>query len=96
MYREDDELRVGVTWFNRKSDIPAKEARRAKLAGDGPRQVGAGAVGPGAVGQCLVACTLHCPTRPHTAPLCLGLAAKLLLPTPPHPHPTTPPPPPPK
>lgn len=34
------ELRVGVTWFNRKSDIPAKEARRAKLAGDGPRQVG--------------------------------------------------------
>ncbi|PRW59351.1 cullin-associated NEDD8-dissociated 1 isoform B [Chlorella sorokiniana] len=40
VYREKSgALRVGVTWFNRKSDIPAKEARRVKLAGDGARQL---------------------------------------------------------
>lgn len=46
-------LRVDVTWFNRRSDIPAKEARRVKLPTDAPRQVGAGGCWGGCLGRLL-------------------------------------------
>lgn len=47
-------LRVDVTWFNRRSDIPAKEARRVKLPTDAPRQVGAGGCWVGYPGRLLL------------------------------------------